>query len=172
MTSVRRSRFGPEILEAWKRLRIGHSYAYKSFSGSSDGIGDKMIKSIELENFKCFGERVKIPLAPITLIYGQNSAGKSSILQALYALKQTLVLAPPSVPLLLRSDGGLIDLGGFADVVHDHQVNTAVGIGVRLAKNEKESNILCHFVKLARTIQIDDILLGDSHKQYRISKVS
>ena len=38
-----------------------------------------MLRSIQLENFKAFGQRTVIPLAPITLIFGQNSAGKSSI---------------------------------------------------------------------------------------------
>ncbi|MCC6696179.1 MAG: AAA family ATPase [Candidatus Hydrogenedentes bacterium] len=40
-----------------------------------------MLTAIELENFKAFGKRVRIPFAPITLIFGENSAGKSSILQ-------------------------------------------------------------------------------------------
>ena len=48
-----------------------------------------MLRSIQLENFKAFGQRTVIPLAPITLIFGQNSAGKSSILQSLNLLKQT-----------------------------------------------------------------------------------
>ncbi len=48
----------------------------------------KMLKAIELENFKAFGERCRIELAPITLIFGENSAGKSLILQALHVLKQ------------------------------------------------------------------------------------
>jgi predicted ATPase len=53
-----------------------------------------MLREVQLENFKCFGERVKIPLAPITLIFGQNSVGKSAILQALCLLKQTKGFAP------------------------------------------------------------------------------
>lgn len=49
-----------------------------------------MLKAIEIENFKCFGQKVSIPLAPITLIYGENSAGKSTILQAVTLLKNAL----------------------------------------------------------------------------------
>ncbi|MBU4199772.1 MAG: DUF3696 domain-containing protein [Verrucomicrobia bacterium] len=49
-----------------------------------------MIKQIEIENFKCFGDRVSIPLAPITLIYGENSSGKSTILQAITLMKNAL----------------------------------------------------------------------------------
>ncbi|RKU33531.1 hypothetical protein C6496_22285 [Candidatus Poribacteria bacterium] len=48
-----------------------------------------MLHAIELENFKAFGKRARIPFAPITLIFGENSAGKSTILQALNLLKQT-----------------------------------------------------------------------------------
>lgn len=36
-----------------------------------------MITAIEIENFKGFGERQRIELAPITLLFGANSAGKS-----------------------------------------------------------------------------------------------
>ena len=49
-----------------------------------------MLHALELENFKAFGKRARIPFAPITLIFGENSAGKSTILQALYLLTQTL----------------------------------------------------------------------------------
>ncbi|EMI25103.1 AAA family ATPase [Rhodopirellula europaea] len=41
-----------------------------------------MLTAIELENFKAFGERCRIEFAPITLIFGENSAGKSSIFQS------------------------------------------------------------------------------------------
>lgn len=43
-----------------------------------------MLSGLILENFKAFGGRHPIiPLAPITLIFGANSAGKSSIIDAL-----------------------------------------------------------------------------------------
>jgi predicted ATPase len=41
-----------------------------------------LITSISIENFKGIGQRVKIPLKPITLLFGPNSAGKSTILHA------------------------------------------------------------------------------------------
>ena len=60
-----------------------------------------MLHTLELENFKAFGQRARIPFAPITLIFGENSAGKSTILHALYLLKQTLESGDTVVPLLL-----------------------------------------------------------------------
>jgi AAA15 family ATPase/GTPase len=47
-----------------------------------------MITAFEIENFKAFKNRQRIPLKPITLIYGPNSAEKSSVIQALFLLEQ------------------------------------------------------------------------------------
>ena len=41
------------------------------------------IEELTLANFRAFGRKQRIPLRPITLLYGQNSAGKSSILKAI-----------------------------------------------------------------------------------------
>ena len=72
------------------------------------------LKSIELENFKGVGQRQRAALKPITLLFGANSAGKSSILQALHYLREILDRRnlDPDVTIA----GGSIDLGGFASV--------------------------------------------------------
>lgn len=41
------------------------------------------ITAIEIENFQSIKERVRIDLAPITLLFGPNSAGKSAVFDAL-----------------------------------------------------------------------------------------
>lgn len=45
---------------------------------------------LEIENFKGIGERQVIEIRPITLLYGSNSAGKTTILQAVEYLHQIL----------------------------------------------------------------------------------
>ena len=45
---------------------------------------------IEIENFKGIGKRQIIDLRPITLLFGPNSAGKSTILQALHYVREIL----------------------------------------------------------------------------------
>ena len=42
-----------------------------------------MITAITIENFKGISEPVRLELRPITLLFGQNSAGKSSLLHAM-----------------------------------------------------------------------------------------
>lgn len=78
-----------------------------------------MFDTLVLENFKAFGRRQVIPLAPITLIFGANSAGKSSILQSILLLKQTVADMGDSDALLLPR-GDLVNLGSFRDLVYMH----------------------------------------------------
>lgn len=54
-----------------------------------------MLTSFRVEKFKVFRDTSLIDLKPLTLLSGINSAGKSSIIQALLLLKQTLE-SPPS----------------------------------------------------------------------------
>lgn len=82
-----------------------------------------MIHSLEIENFKAFGRREKIPFAPITLIFGENSAGKSSILHALNILKQTRESREAGALLLPRTEKGIVDLGSFQDLLYKHDLS-------------------------------------------------
>lgn len=86
-----------------------------------------MLRTLILENFKSFGSRQTIPLAPITLIFGSNSAGKSSIIQSLLLLKQTA--AEPDHPdAFIVPRGDLVDLGTFKDIVHRHDLTKSCEI--------------------------------------------
>lgn len=87
------------------------------------------ITKLTLENFKGVGERVEIPLRPITLLFGANSAGKSTILQALLYLRELLERENADADRLMAS-GTAIDLGGFRQFVHGHDTSRAIRIGV------------------------------------------
>ena len=58
--------------------------------------------AITIENFRCFGEKQTARLAPLTLLVGENSTGKTSFLALFRSLKATererSVLARPSSP--------------------------------------------------------------------------
>ncbi|MDE0027269.1 MAG: DUF3696 domain-containing protein [Spirochaetaceae bacterium] len=76
-----------------------------------------MLTRIDLGHFKCF-EILKLPLRPLTLLSGSNASGKSSLLQALVLLHQTMRDHEWSRQLLLN--GHSIKLGTVADVVDQH----------------------------------------------------
>ena len=76
-----------------------------------------MLRSIEIENFKCF-DRMKLACTPLTLLSGLNGTGKSSIFQALLVLRQSLNSGELHRGRLILN-GDLVDLGTSRDVLHD-----------------------------------------------------
>jgi len=88
-----------------------------------------MIRRISLRNLKSYGEEPQtFEIRPITLLLGSNGAGKSTLFQALLALKQSWSDAGVT---LLRTDGPLISMGAFWNVVHN-QPDGAVEVGLRI----------------------------------------
>ena len=73
-----------------------------------------MLTRLDLDHFKCFAS-LRLPLAPLTLLSGANASGKSSVMQALALLYQTMRDHEWSDTLMLN--GSVIDLGTVADVV-------------------------------------------------------
>lgn len=86
------------------------------------------LSRIEIENFKGIGFAQQIDLKPITLLFGPNSAGKSTILQSLHYVREILERRNPDPDQTIA--GGLIDLGGFATLVHGHDLNRAIKLKV------------------------------------------
>lgn len=79
-----------------------------------------MISKIQIGNFKAFGPTQTIPLRPITLVFGPNSAGKSSIIQSLLLACQ--INDERSADAHKTTLGGsAVDLGGFNQYAHKLQ---------------------------------------------------
>ena len=75
-----------------------------------------MLTRIDLRHFKCF-ETLKLPLCALTLLSGANASGKSSVMQALVLLHQTMREHEWSSRLMLN--GAAIRLGTAADVIDE-----------------------------------------------------
>ncbi|MFM9960430.1 MAG: AAA family ATPase [Planctomycetaceae bacterium] len=61
-----------------------------------------MASKIIVEGFKSIGERVEVEIRPLTLLAGANSSGKSSLMQSILLLKQTLEASYDPGALLLN----------------------------------------------------------------------
>lgn len=128
-----------------------------------------MLHALELENFKAFGERTRIPFAPITLIFGENSAGKSTILQALYLLKQTHESRDTGAPLHPRAENGIVDLGSFQEMIFDHNLGQPLSVRIETTMDRrgmfrlpyKENTVAIEFSfemrSLKKEIRLDQI---------------
>ena len=91
-----------------------------------------MLNSLSLKDFKCF-ESLHLPLAPLTLLSGANASGKSSVLQALVLLHQTMREHEWSRRLMLN--GKSIKLGSVLDVVNESQGDKSFEIGLKDNQN-------------------------------------
>ncbi len=81
-----------------------------------------MFRRLRIQNFKAWRDSGTIRLAPITVFFGSNSAGKSSLLQFLLMLKQTAE-SPDRRRVLHPGDLHTpVDLGTFRDLVYDHNL--------------------------------------------------
>jgi predicted ATPase len=96
---------------------------------------------IKIKNFRAI-QNQEVKLAPITVVYGANGAGKSSLLYALQTLKNAIFNS--NSPTSGFFNFGFTSLGGFDAVVFDH--NKTLDIDLRL-QIEADGGTFEHGVK-------------------------
>ena len=97
----------------------------------------RRLAALRVGDFKAFADTQRVPVKPITLIFGPNSAGKSSFIHSLALAheaqfgREKRSLAPLDVH---HTDvgGSAIDLGGFRQYVHRGQLSKRVRWGAEL----------------------------------------
>jgi hypothetical protein len=93
-----------------------------------------------LDRFKAFASRQEVPLNRLTLLFGANSAGKSSIIHGLLTMKQAAASGWHSFDVRRASSAVRhLDLGGFRNIVNSRSKSgLTLGLGFRSAE---ESNL-------------------------------
>lgn len=98
-----------------------------------------MLTKLRIVNFKCFSDTGPLEIRPLTLLVGPNSSGKSSLLQVLLALRQTVDSTDIENP--LAANDGWVKLGSYSDFVHRHETNRRLeahlGFSWRLTDEQK-----------------------------------
>jgi hypothetical protein len=84
-----------------------------------------MLTALRIGNFKAFAEAQRIPVRPLTLIYGANSSGKSSVLHSLVLARHAQETGDLDVH-RTNVGGESVDLGGFRQYVHRREANRRV----------------------------------------------
>jgi predicted ATPase len=94
-----------------------------------------MLTQLRLANFRLFGKPTLVKLAPLTILCGANSAGKSSVLKALLLLRQNFDLresmAYPQG--MLQTLGATYDLGTFENLIFNNQQTALLQLGVTVS---------------------------------------
>lgn len=92
-----------------------------------------MLTELNLTNFKAWQSIDRMRLAPITGLFGTNSSGKSSILQFLLMLKQTVDSADRQQVLFLgeeKSEKSMVILGTFDDAIFKGAADKALSFSL------------------------------------------
>jgi predicted ATPase len=155
-----------------------------------------MLNTLRFQNFKSWRDTGDIRLAPITGFFGTNSSGKSSILQLLLMLKQTVESNDQQQVLYLGSDNTYVDLGTAYDILHQQANNQDKSLGIQinwqLSKQESRpelpvgtikfptgsdftiphvSDLIYSFIFNAKIlIEAKEILVGKFSYSYRYAK--
>ena len=97
-----------------------------------------MITDFRVENFKSWKDTGKIDFAPLTGFFGANSSGKTSLLQVLLMLKQT-VERPSNWndTLDFGDENSIVNLGSFGDIIYRHKPDLSLRISVAWQLPEK-----------------------------------
>ena len=96
-----------------------------------------VLKGIEIENFKSYTEKQYIHFSDLSVLLGANSSGKSTALQALLIMKQTIECNSPDEELLMS--GKYVALGDFDDVISDPKKDY-FSLAAVLEETEKSEN--------------------------------
>lgn len=112
----------------------------------------------ELGNFKAIGSVQRLKLSPLTLIFGKNSAGKSSVIQSFLLCQHALLKGSFDFGAVSRW-GQVIDLGDFRQYVHRHNVDADLSFAFRFRRSERERT------SSALDSQVDRTLLNESGSQ-------
>src|SRR5712692_7592573 len=97
-----------------------------------------MITRLKAQNFKSWKDTGELRFAPLTGLFGTNSSGKTSILQVLLMLKQTVESSDPNRVLNLGGDEkSAVDLGTFVDVIFDHKDDALLRLSISFSSSEQ-----------------------------------
>ncbi len=101
------------------------------------------LNGIMIENFKSYEKQQWIELEDLSVFLGANSSGKSTALQTLLALKQTVECNSPDIDLLLA--GKYVTLGDFKDVINrieKNYIRMGVSLNLQNELNDKDKNTI------------------------------
>ncbi len=107
-------------------------------ASSSDKRVPHRVTELSLENFKAFGRRQKVPLAPLTLVFGPNSAGKSSIVHGLGLLAHLAADGNPD-DVVMRIGSEELRLGGVERFIHAGGTHFSLGVELQPARDVQAS---------------------------------
>jgi hypothetical protein len=89
-----------------------------------------MLRDLRLQNFKAWQDTGAVKLAPLTILFGSNSSGKSSINHFLMLLRQTVRSPDRNSVFDFGDENAPVQLGSFRDVIFGHDLEREIAFGL------------------------------------------
>jgi predicted ATPase len=134
-----------------------------------------MLTQLKISNFKAWSQPDPIPLKPVTMLLGTNSSGKSSLIQSLLLLKQTVQSPDRTIHLNLGGDevNDLFSFGDFDNVLF-HAAGSprqfSLGFSFTAPKGSRidEGEFLGVYVKTSSgSVAVSEVLLATAARRFR-----
>jgi|SaaInlStandDraft_1057018.scaffolds.fasta_scaffold12753_1 predicted ATPase len=127
-----------------------------------------MLKNIQLKNYKAYQE-AKLELKPITILLGTNSSGKTSLLQLILMIEQT-INNETSYKSALKLNGKNVSLGETENIFRNKNTNEKLSFSfgiesskisfhlhsLRRLKSQIESEITDIYLELRQLVQLNN----------------
>lgn len=133
-----------------------------------------MLTNLHIKNFKIWKDTKAIRLAPLTVFFGTNSSGKSSLQQFLLMLKQTVDSSDRKTVINPGNGQSSIDVGSFEEMIFGRDSTRKLEFGFEwtLAKpmhvKDPESKFGCEGNRMRFEAAIG--LLGDKTKSLAVER--
>ncbi|WP_421575766.1 DUF3696 domain-containing protein [Stenotrophomonas maltophilia] len=135
-----------------------------------------MFITLHLTNFKAWKDTGELALKPVTMLLGTNSSGKSTLIQSLLLLKQTVRSPDRTVHLNLGGDevNDLFDFGSFDDVVNQsaespRQFSVAFDFKRDGSARVNEGSFECSYGKTSSgSVAVQAMTLQTDESQFRV----
>lgn len=119
-----------------------------------------MLTDLRIQNFKSWADTGPMRFAPITGLFGANSSGKTSILQLLLMLKQTVESTDRSRVLNLGDERSLVNLGTFSDIIHAHRLDNSISFSLNWTSDAIERIIYNSLGSQSQSLQFEASVQG------------
>lgn len=113
-----------------------------------------MIQEWELDNFKSIDKETALEFRPLTIFTGANSSGKSTILQSILLVTQTLQSPIASRSILLN--GWFKKFGSYTDIVNRRDFNKNIKIGFTLSNDASSRAEMFYRYTLSENVKTVD----------------
>ena len=90
-----------------------------------------MLTNIRLRNMKALEDTGDLAIKPLTMLIGPNSAGKSTVLQSLLMIKQTVDSRDLRNPLAIN--GPWVEMGSFRDIIRGRDTDSNLCVDLSFA---------------------------------------